>query len=445
MPQIISDRSLKSWAKHSPAQAGERFEAIDASHPGFGVRVNDRGGIRFFAIARVSGSSNPVRLSIGTYGEKTDRAARIFTLSDARAEADQWRRQASRGIDPRDEEKRALLEQQRRRKNTFAAVAEDFIRDKLPTERKGREVGRDIRRDLIRLWGPQPISEITARDIREAIREKRRTAPAQARNLLGTVKRLFGWAVDQDAYGLTASPADALKPSKIVGDKVAGQRILSDAELFALWRAADRTPYPYGPAYKQLILTALRLNEVADASRTEFDFTNRLWTIPADRMKGKNSKARPHVVPLTDDILAIIESLPRFKTGEYLFSTTFGASPVWMSDKVKKRIDVRMLRTLRSLARRRGDDPAKVKLPRWTNHDIRRSIRSGLSRLKVTEEAREAVMAHARPGLKGTYDLYDYLDEKREALELWAARLRTIIDPAPNNVVPIVGGRKASR
>ena len=52
------------------------------------------------------------------------------------------------------------------------------------------------------------------------------------------------------------------------------------------------------------------------------------------------------------------------------------------------------------------------------NHDIRRTVRSRLSRLKVTEEAREAVLAHARPGIKGVYDLHDYLDEKREALEL---------------------------
>jgi len=47
------------------------------------------------------------------------------------------------------------------------------------------------------------------------------------------------------------------------------------------------------------------------------------------------------------------------------------------------------------------------------------------------------VLAHARPGIKGTYDLYDYLDEKREALELWAARLREIIKPQPDNVIKL--------
>src|SRR6185437_16838156 len=112
---------------------------------------------------------------------------------------------------------------------------------------------------------------------------------------------------------------------------------------------------------------------------------NGLWTIPAERMKGKNGKARPHVVPLTPDILAIIAKLPPLqkgeKKGEYLFSKTYGRSPIWMNDKVKKRIDKRMLRTLRALARKRGEDPARVTLQHWTNHDIRRSVATKMAEL----------------------------------------------------------------
>ena len=84
-----------------------------------------------------------------------------------------------------------------------------------------------------------------------------------------------------------------------------------------------------------------------------------------------------------------------------------------------------------------NEDPADVTLLHFVNHDIRRTVRSHLSRLKVTEEAREAVLAHARPGIKGTYDLHDYLDEKREALELWATRLREIVTPMPDNVIKL--------
>ena len=45
------------------------------------------------------------------------------------------------------------------------------------------------------------------------------------------------------------------------------------------------------------------------------------------------------------------------------------------------------------------------------------------------------MLAHVRPGIKGIYDKYEYLDEKREALELWAARVRDIVEPKPSNVV----------
>src|SRR5579862_4451254 len=411
----LTDRTLLAL---KAAPKGTRYELRDTEASGLRMRVTDKADRdgraaqrTFMLLARYPGSSNPTRRALGTYPE--------LSLAEAREKARQWNRLIGRGIDP---QAAAAA-----RKNTFAAVAEDFIAEKLPSERKGHEVARDIRRDLMPPWGAKPITEISDLDVLGVIKTKKRSAPAQARNLLGTVKRLFRWAVDQRCYGLKISPADGLKPSTIIGEKISGQRILTDDELKALWRAARRLPYPYGAVYEILILTGLRLNEAADAAWSEFNLKTRMWVIPATRMKGKNSKARPHAVPLTDELLAILQKLPRFNGGEYLFSTTFGKTPVWMTDKVKERVDRRMLRTLRALARQGGDDPAKVTLPHWTNHDVRRTVRSGLSRLKVTEEAREAVMAHARPGIKGVYDHHDYLDEKREALELWAARLKQIV------------------
>jgi hypothetical protein len=89
---------------------------------------------------------------------------------------------------------------------------------------------------------------------------------------------------------------------------------------------------------------------VSDASLTELDYRNSLWVVPAERMKGKNAgkkQARAHAVPLTADLLALL-LLPRFNAGKYLFSTTNGISSVWMGTKPKKRLDGRMLRTLRA-------------------------------------------------------------------------------------------------
>jgi hypothetical protein len=426
--QKLTDRKLKALR---PAKPGQRYEISDAVIPGLAIRVTDKRTRTFVLIARYPGSTNPTRRALGEYG--------ALPLEKARKKATDWLELISKSIDPADQEERERQAEERKRANSFAAVADDFIADKLSGERKGKEVERDIRREFIPVLGLRPITDLTDVDVLSIIKAKKATAPAQARNLLGIAKRMFAWAKDQRVYGLVMNPCADLRPSKLIGDKVAGDRVLSDDEIFALWRAAKRTRYPYGPAYQMLMLTALRLNEGVDASRPEFDLRNRIWTIPAARMKGKNGKARAHAVPLTDDLLAILKALPEFRTGDYLFSTTFGQKPVWISNKIKKRIDERMLRTLRALARRRGDNPAKVALPHWTNHDIRRSVRSQLSRLKITEEAREAVLAHARPGIKGTYDLYDYFDEKREALELWAARLRNIVEPPPagNNIVAL--------
>jgi integrase len=176
------------------------------------------------------------------------------------------------------------------------------------------------------------------------------------------------------------------------------------------------------------------LNEVVRARRSEFNLAKKEWIIPAARMKGRNfgadgKKAKEHLVPLTAQMMEILETLPRFKHGDLLFSTTFGRKPFWLGDKHKKAIDAKMLEQLRQIARERGNDPKEAVLPEWINHDLRRVVRSNLSKLKVAEEVSEAILAHAKVGMVGVYNTYQYADEKREALEAWAARLREIVTP----------------
>jgi integrase len=86
------------------------------------------------------------------------------------------------------------------------------------------------------------------------------------------------------------------------------------------------------------------------------------------------------------------------------------------------------------MARKRGENPAKVSLPDWVNHDLRRTLRSRLSELRISADVAEAILAHAKPGLRGVYDRYEHFDEKKHALELWATRLRSIVRPQSNLV-----------
>jgi hypothetical protein len=447
--QRLTDRSVTTL---KPAPAGQRYEVGDAIMPGLIVRVTDTGQRTFMLKTRFPGSPHPTRRALGPVG--------VLALAEARDKARDWLKLIGQGIDPKSQAEQVRQETARQSGNTFAAMAEDFITHKLPGERKGEECARDIRNNFIPAWGAKPVTQITDADVIAVIEGKALEAPSQARNLLGLAKRIFQWAIDRRRYDLKISPAAGLKPATYTGEKISRDRTFNDHELIAFWRAVTRMQYPYGPVYHLLVLNALRLNEVADAAWTEFHPAvqrairnkhegtadvrwraippaDRYWTIPADRMKGRNSKARAHVVPITLATFRVLDTLPLFQRGRFLFSTCYGEKPVWMSDKIKKQLDARMVRTLRAMAKRRGEDHRDVELPHWQNHDLRRVVRSGLSRLRITEEAREAVLAHARPGIKGTYDIHDYFDEKREALEAWADRLRSIVEPsaAASNVV----------
>jgi integrase len=386
--------------------------------PGFGVRITDRGAKSYTLYTRFPPSDAPARRLLGD--------ADKLGLAAARKKAKAWLDLVEQGIDPKETARQAKLAGQRSKRTTFAVVAEAWLADVVRgKQRKAREVEADVNREFISRWGNRPITEITASDVREAIRQVKNRAPAQARNVLGHAKRLFDWAVAQEEeYGLNGNPAAGVRPKDIIGRKVPRQRVLTDTELRALWLAAGKLGYPYGPVFRLLALTGQRKSEVAEvASWREFDLKQKLWTIPAERMKG----GAAHEVPLTDDVIAILQALPRFK-GDFVFSTTFGAKPVNGFSKAKVNLDKAMAVELGGAV-----DPFVI-------HDIRRTMRTGLSALPaIPDIVRELVIAHAKKGLHKTYDLHAYRQEKRQALELWAARLRSIVNPPTGNVVAFHG------
>jgi integrase len=135
-----------------------------------------------------------------------------------------------------------------------------------------------------------------------------------------------------------------------------------------------------------------------------------------------------HVVPLSDAVMAILQSLPRFTKGEFLFSCRYGKIPVNSFSAAKRLLDKLMRAEL-------------GRFPPFVIHDVRRTVRTGLSALPVADLVRELVIAHTKPGLHKVYDLHAYLDEKRHALDLWSNRLRDIIEPPPANVVQLETAR----
>jgi integrase len=411
----LTDRTLKSLR---PAKPDRSYDAWDLRFPGFGVRVSDTGRLTFVLMTRYPGSTNPTRRALGHYP--------ALSLAAAKAKAGTWVDLIAKGIDPVIEAERQKRAEMRRQENSFAAVAEDFIRDKLSSERQGHRVAGDIRRVFISAWGKRPVTDIEALEVRNIIKGfKDRGTPAQARNLLGYARRLFSWAIDQHVYGLESSPCERLKASAIVGKKGPRTRVLTDTELRTAWRAAERIGYPYGSIIQMLALTGQRRSEVAEASWCEVDLRKKLWTIPAERMKANAA----HVVPLSADALALLQSVPRFNGGDFIFSLKFGRKPVNAFNRAKRQFDA-------AIKTESGTKPKPFVL-----HDIRRTVRTGLSALPVSDLVRELSIGHAKPALHRIYDQFSYLDEKRQCLDLWAAKLRAIVEPPPENVVKLSSAR----
>ena len=109
-------------------------------------------------------------------------------------------------------------------------------------------------------WKHKPIASITDIDVLAVIKAKIPDGKVGSRNLLALIKRFFRWVIAQRVYGVVISPCVTLQASAIIGETNGPRdRILSDDEIFAYWRATTRLPYPYGAIYKVLMLTGLRL------------------------------------------------------------------------------------------------------------------------------------------------------------------------------------------
>jgi integrase len=402
--QILTVRKIES--PRLKAAAGTRIDYHDKVVPGVSLRVTDTGHKSFVLTARYPlNPKNPTRRSLGDAG--------AITLADARAKARKWLALIEEGVDPKIEEERQRAAQRQRQANTFGAVAAEFLDRHASKLAKSAEAKKIIECEFVRRWGPRPVTDIAPQEVSAAIRAiVKRGAPYQAHNSFGHLRKLFNWAIGTGEFGLKESPLERLRPVELIGEREARVRILSDAELRAVWVAAGEMGYPYGPVFRLLILTGQREREVAEMSWSEIDLDKQLWTIPAERMKGD----RAHEVPIAPTVKALLESLPKWNSGDFVFSTTSGTKPINGFSKAKARID-----------RLSG-------ISGWKIHDLRRTARTHFSALPVQDLVRELVIAHAKPGLHKVYDLHSYQVEKAECLTLWEKRLLSIVDPPPADV-----------
>lgn len=276
-------------------------------------------------------------------------------------------------------------------------------------------------------WEGRALADIGREQVRQLGRDLVKAGPVTANRTLAVLKTCFTWFVRQEL--LAKSPCEGVDPP--AAEERQRQRVLIDAELAALWRAADATGYPFGRFVQLLILTGCRRDEVREAQWAEVDMAKREWLIPGRRTKN----GREHVVPITDTMASILDSMPRISGGKLLFTTT-GDTPIAGMSKGKNRLHDAMTKAL-------GKLPKPLPEPeRWTLHDLRRTFVTGLQRLRFPLEVAEACVNHASgstSGVTGVYARHKYTVEKLEALDAWASHVVGIVGNRPaDNVVQLV-------
>ncbi len=276
-----------------------------------------------------------------------------LTLEVARDIARRWNKLLKKGRRSKVEEacqhQAEIEEEKRRQKHVFGAALDAYVKHKSALRSIG-QFENEMRREY-EGWMAKRLADITPDDIKAKIKTiVSRGKKGQAHLIFAFTRTFFNWVVDSGDYGIKDSPVAKLKPKAIIGDPNTRQRTLTDDEIAAFWRACEAMGYPYGKLFQVLALTATRRDEAGEATWSEINLKAKEWTIPGKRMKG----GAPHIVPLTKDIIRLLESLPRFKDGDYLFSVAGGVKAVTGYSTAKRRLDALMTKDLEARRQNTG-------------------------------------------------------------------------------------------
>ncbi len=388
--------------------AGQKDKLFfDEMLPGFGLRVT-MAGARVFILQYNIGKTKR-RTTLGAWGTE-------LTTTKARRKAEALRGQVRDRRDPVAERKAtqaATMKAEAEAKIAAAAAAytvETLIADWTAHHLSARSASYAKRvpaelRGALKTWLAAPADSFTRTDaVRVLDSVKILHGPVAANRLRAEARSCWTWAVKRGA--LPSNPWEATP--RPLAREIPRERVLTDGEVGAVYKAAGTINEPWGALVRLLILTGQRRGEVAGMRWDELDLDAGIWAMPGARTKNHH----PHSVALTDEAVALLRTVKRRRGAEMVFEgprrTAFSGF-----GKLKGGIDTALAE-------------AGQTIPPWTMHDLRRTLATGMQRLGVRLEVTEAVLNHisgSRSGIVGVYQRHGWEREKIEAMKAWTGHV----------------------
>lgn len=382
---------------------------FDDELPGFGVRVSSGGGKTYLCQYRTSAGVR--RMAIGKCS--------VVSLDAARKAARAILGKAASGHDPvSDRRAKEKVARQKKVEDEFTldALITAWASDRHESRRASYlKIATAALRTHLQGLLLTPAAQVTVDDAIaalghvKALKMNKENKGVAANRLLSYARACFGWGVrrqDGQFKALAVNPfGDIERPVR----EKSRDRVLSDTELGAIWRAADRVDWPAGQFARLLMLTLARRDEVASMRWSELSADGTTWTLPADR--AKNGKA--HVVHLSEPARAILTNLPRFGASDFVFTTT-GSSPISGFSGFKKTID-------RAIAADLG-----MGIADWRFHDFRRAGVTWLADAGFPPHVADRLLNHTAGAISGVAKVYqrgEFLKERKAALDAWASHV----------------------
>ncbi|MBT4549312.1 MAG: tyrosine-type recombinase/integrase [Gammaproteobacteria bacterium] len=368
----------------------------------------------YFRISDEATATWVVRYTI--YGKRREMTLGNYpsiSLADAYARALQIKEDCKNDIDPLAQRRRADIGDF----NTVEDLAEDWLADCSKRLKHPKIPIRIYKKDIHPLIGELAIDQVTPRDIRAIINAITKNGrPTIANDALMYCKQLFRHGIKLDL--LTHNPAEPFTATDAGGIEKSRSRALSLDDLKITFKVFRENHNQFTRenylAIALLVSLGIRKGELVAAKWEEFDTQKQLWNIPKERSKTEV----PITIPLPNEAMKWLEELHiRAGQSDYVFPNRRSSiryqhiSPDTINAAVQK------------LHREN-----KLKIEHFTIHDLRRTFRSLLSSEGIPGHIAERCLNHKLKGVEGIYDRYDYLDERKHALEVISKKIAPLIN-----------------